>query len=417
MVTCVLLASCSACSTPIAHLQPQNNFDPPEPVGHSELGHSVASHSSIGHSTVSHNLVSLDTPDFADTAAMLEGIVQVAGEQQSSVSRPEVSSDEVRQDSATTTAGYAELGYQPTDVDRQFDEPTGELEQDFFGHSDLPQAADGKTAPLVNLQSTVLEAYGFDETVNDGGCDNCCDPTRVFDNRWDRMTGTVCQDYGNYYSKENLKLMGIGFGVGAILANTAMDQRMQDRYQDKMRSSWTDDFSGKVKDWGHGEAVIAATGVAIATAWVAPRTEVGAFAGDWGDRNARAALVGIPPLIFMQFATGASRPNEGDGSQWRPFNDNNSVSGHAFMGSLPFINGAMMTDEPLLKGTLYVCSTFTGLSRVNDDAHYMSQAMLGWWMSYLACRSVDGTEEDDSGFQLIPLAHPEGTGIGAILFY
>jgi hypothetical protein len=415
MVTYVLLASCSACSTPIAHLQPQSDFDPPEPVGNSVVGQSLVGESAVAFNPVSRDPVGLDAPDFADTVPEREGIVQGAADQRSSVSRSEISRGKIRRTVVPTTAAYSAFEYQPTDVDRQFFEPSADLSQGLFGHSDVPQVADSETASWspANLRPKISNPAAWLKTRTTAAATR----STFFDNRWDRMTGTVCHDYGNYYSKENMKLMGIGFGVGAILANTALDQRMQDRYQDNIRSNWTDSLSGSVKNWGQGEFVIAATGVALATAWVVPRTEVGGFAGEWGDRNVRAALVGVPPLVFMQFTTGASRPDEGEGSQWRPLDDDNGVSGHAFMGSMPFINCAMMTDDPLVKGMLYVCSTFTGLSRVNDNAHYMSQAMLGWWMSYLACRSVHETQEGDSGFQLIPLAHPEGTGIGAILFY
>ena len=59
-----------------------------------------------------------------------------------------------------------------------------------------------------------------------------------------------------------------------------------------------------------------------------------------------------------------------------------------------------------LKGGLYLCSTLTAASRVNDDSHYLSQACLGWWMAYLTCRAINQTERQDSRFSLTPMIGP-----------
>lgn len=93
----------------------------------------------------------------------------------------------------------------------------------------------------------------------------------------------------------------------------------------------------------------------------------------------RGFIVGAPPLIVMQRLTGGSRPYEtNEGSEWHPFRDNNGVSGHAFMSSLPFITGAKMTDNPWEKSLWYLGSTLGPLSRVNDNAHYPSQIGMSW---------------------------------------
>jgi hypothetical protein len=57
-------------------------------------------------------------------------------------------------------------------------------------------------------------------------------------------------------------------------------------------------------------------------------------------------VVGAPPLYVMQQVTGSSRPGEGSaGSHWHFLNDNNGVSGHAFIGAVPFLaaSGIRMT--------------------------------------------------------------------------
>jgi hypothetical protein len=137
--------------------------------------------------------------------------------------------------------------------------------------------------------------------------------------------------------------------------------------------------------------------------------------GDFGTRTIRAYGVGAPPMLFMQTALGASRPGETRyRSRWKPLDDSNAVSGHAFVGAVPFITAAKMTEDPLLKGGLYFCSTLTGWSRVNDNRHYLSQAWLGWWMAFLACQAVQETELEDRRLAFVPVNSREMVGIGMV---
>jgi membrane-associated phospholipid phosphatase len=136
------------------------------------------------------------------------------------------------------------------------------------------------------------------------------------------------------------------------------------------------------------------------------------LAGEFGSRVTRSYLVGFPSMLLLQRALGASLPSDDNfHSSWRPFADSNSVSGHAFMGSIPFITAARMTDNPWLAGTLYACSTFTAWSRINDNQHYLSQVILGWWMGYLASRSVWETQSQEQAISLAPLVTEEGVGV------
>ena len=68
--------------------------------------------------------------------------------------------------------------------------------------------------------------------------------------------------------------------------------------------------------------------------------------GEWGDRSLRGVLLGTPPLLITQRLLGGSRPGENrEASEWQPFEDNNAVSGHAFMGAIPFLTAMQMTDD------------------------------------------------------------------------
>jgi len=222
----------------------------------------------------------------------------------------------------------------------------------------------------------------------------------------------IRSDYRNYYGWPTMRDLWLGVAGGAVLANTSLDDDFQGWYQRDVRSSATDDFAAFWKTFGEGQIFIPAyAGLAVATGFFDDRPLIGGV-NDFSDRVTRGYLVGAPPMLLMQALLGGSRPGEHSvGSQWKPFDDSNSVSGHAFVGAVPFITAAKMCDGPLLKATFYTLSTFPAWSRLNDDAHYLSQACLGWGMAYLACRAVDDTERQDRYLTFTPLVTAEVAGV------
>ena len=226
----------------------------------------------------------------------------------------------------------------------------------------------------------------------------------------------LAADQKHFYSTEGLILLGAGTGVAAILANTAADRAFEDFYQENVRNVGTDEFTEALhtpKFLGNGLITLPIFAGAAVGGAVFDDSVVAGMVGEWGGRSFRAALVGGGPVLILQRVTGASRPNETrSGSHWEPFQDNNGVSGHSFMGALPFISAAKMTDEPLLKATFYIASTAAGLSRINDDGHYASQVLLGWWIAYLSCSAVDHTQNSDDQFSLVPWSLGGGNGMG-----
>jgi hypothetical protein len=154
----------------------------------------------------------------------------------------------------------------------------------------------------------------------------------------------------------------------------------------------------------------------MATGELLPELPATAISGDWGGRTSRAYLTGAPPMLMAQWMTGASRPGESNrGSDWAPFEDTNGVSGHSFIGAVPWITAAQMAESPYLKASLYAGSTLAGWSRINDDAHYSSQVVLGWWMAYLAADAVNNTEVERRSYHCTPVMLPEGVGVGVVL--
>ncbi len=259
--------------------------------------------------------------------------------------------------------------------------------------------------PLPPVSQQVMDSYP---------CHGCHgSPAQT---NFEELRCNIRSDYRNYYSWITMRDLLLGVAFASPLANTSLDDNFQGWYQRDVRSPDTDSFCSFWKTFGEGQIYIPAfAGLMVVGKMFEDRPLLGG-AGEYGDRVTRAYLVGAPPMLFMQFLLGGSRPGEANvESRWKPLDDNNSVSGHAFIGAVPFITAAKMTENPWLKGTFYACSTFTAWSRINDDDHYLSQAFLGWWMAYLACRAVDDTEHADRCYEFTPLATPEMTGMGVVV--
>ena len=77
-----------------------------------------------------------------------------------------------------------------------------------------------------------------------------------------------------------------------------------------------------------------------------------------------------------------------------------------------WIVAAKRTDHLLLKAVFYAGSGLTGYSRLNDDAHYLSQVLLGWSVAYLAAEATQWTERSRLQYRIVPLTIDGLVGIG-----
>ncbi|MGL4942075.1 MAG: phosphatase PAP2 family protein [Thermoguttaceae bacterium] len=232
----------------------------------------------------------------------------------------------------------------------------------------------------------------------------------------------VIHDYKNFYSRDSLLNLGVMVGVHAIISNTSMDQNFRNWYQKDVRSKGTDDVSSFFKVFGEGKYLIPTVIVGDLTYRylqeyeLLPKPE--SCIGEFFSETTRTYLVGGPVLLVGQYAIGAGRPNEHgpNSSHWNPFSDNNSISGHAFIGATPFLVAAQQSKRWWVKAIFYTGSLMTPISRINDDAHYLSQAMFGWYLAYLCVRATGETDgiQLRRGLTLFPIC---GDGIGAGLLW
>jgi hypothetical protein len=236
---------------------------------------------------------------------------------------------------------------------------------------------------------------------------------------WDRLQRDIdlgLEDYRNYYTWGNLAALGVGVGLVAPLANTSADQDIRRWYQRHIRGETTGEYSQVINYAGQ---IWVALPLCLEGAALLGRTDDDyAFDGgwyEWSNRSLRAIGVGAPPMLALYVILGSSRPDRND-SHWHPFQDSHGVSGHTFMGAVPFLTAAEMTDNRWLQATLVAGSFLTGWSRIDLDRHYFSQVALGWWMAYLAVRRVDDTQSAHRSLLVTP-AVTEGPGIGFELRY
>ncbi len=287
---------------------------------------------------------------------------------------------------------------------------------------DLPRSRELETlSPVVFAR----DAFAFDDSV----FAYHEDPTERIQRaplmrRYGRDTDStlierMVSDQRGFYSRDSLTLLAGGFAIGGLMANTSIDQTIHSHIHTSIVHASSDvwfNTSHANKELGNGKYTLPVFAGAWMVGSMLPESQFSDASRTWGERTLRAFVVGAPPVIFLQHATGGSRPDETEHtSHWRPWTDNNGVSGHAFMGSLPFITAAKMTDSIAWKTTFYAASTLAPLSRASDSAHYPSQVALGWWISYLAASSIHATDNPNARWRVYPTTI--GTGNGMAIEY
>ena len=227
------------------------------------------------------------------------------------------------------------------------------------------------------------------------------------------LFSSIKEDYINFYSGRNLFRMGFAFSVGGVIAHTPIDENIQDWYQDHVRNSCTNKIAKGFKVFGEGKYLVPVTLLSAGFKYCLPKNKITSIIGTWGANSARAYLVGGPAVLLLQRITGASRPGETRyGSQWRPLSDDNGVSGHAFIGAVPFLTIARMIKTNIfIKQLFYGISVFTALSRINDNRHFFSQAALGWFLAWQSTSIVVAHEKDTSMFTINPLIGYDSYGL------
>lgn len=220
----------------------------------------------------------------------------------------------------------------------------------------------------------------------------------------------IWHDYKNFYSLKSMSIFGLSLIAAGISANTDLDQNIADGYQKNIRSKFTNSVSNAIMWQGTNWPVYVGYTTLTVTGILFKQSIRHGFFG-WGARNLRAVLVGAPVVLAGQAILGANRPINGPNvSSWQPFKSDHGISGHAFLGAVPFMTAATMTNNIWLKSGLYTLSSLTGIARINKNMHYFSQVLLGWTVAWLATHSV-AKSVDNAMPTIAPVIAPGTSGI------
>jgi len=188
------------------------------------------------------------------------------------------------------------------------------------------------------------------------------------------------------YSRRNfLKLVGATAG-GAVISYSGMDEAVHELHLNRVKGDTSNKAAHVAKEFGENEIAMAGLVYALAD-WALPGTAI----GRWGRECFTATATGLPVLWTWQRVLGGSRPSDAKdwGPRYRPFTDENSVSGHTFIAAVPFLVGARHAGLPVAAWGLRALSPITGWSRINDERHYLSQVLLGYGLAFEAARASD----------------------------
>ncbi len=221
----------------------------------------------------------------------------------------------------------------------------------------------------------------------------------------------IKRDYLAYYQPDNLAQLGYLSLGAALFANSNLDATLRSEFQQHINTNTNLELFEIGTQIGDAGQLLISLPIYASVYLLSERFHfIGTNnLGKWGNRALRAALLAAPQHLLLGIATGAGRPTEG-ASSWRPFDDNNGVSGHALYGALPLITLARMTRQPWLRAAYYTASTLPGLARISDDKHYGSQVLFGWSLAYLSTGTIFKNDHKRKPL-FLPMAVGGGAGI------
>lgn len=254
----------------------------------------------------------------------------------------------------------------------------------------------------------------------------------------DALTEQACRvptDFHNMYLSRNALWVGLAIGGSAVAANTHADRGARDWYRDRVHGSRIDDVARNGTYLGDWWVVVPVVLGASIGGHMCPESHTATTIAEWGDRSGRALLVGAPAIGVMALVAGGNGPSNDD-SRWHfpghppkgkdllKFRTGDlfdrgyeAASLRSYLGAVPFLTAASMSENRALKA-LFVAGSFVPTwADFHDDRHYLSQALLGWSIAFLATHSVNQTEGTFRRVQFAPMALPQGPGMGVEIQY
>jgi hypothetical protein len=269
--------------------------------------------------------------------------------------------------------------------------------------ADTPERAAEPVSEAATVQPTRLEAPDAPEVPAIAA------PPR---GRRARTWETIRGDYSQFYSARGLGGLAAGLVAAGAVANSDADQEAFDWYHGEVGTG-ADSFADGADRLGEPAVGLGGAALGVALLGLVPEGEGERPAAAWVRRTARAYVVGLPAMYYLQQLVGSGRPDEPEGSQWQVFGETHGVSGHAFLAAVPLLTVVRTSDNRFVQGTALVASLATAWARVHQEEHYPSQAFLGWYLAWSATGAVARADagRGEPSWALTPVAMPEGGGV------
>ncbi|WP_310697592.1 phosphatase PAP2 family protein [Marinospirillum sp.] len=216
---------------------------------------------------------------------------------------------------------------------------------------------------------------------------------------------------GEIFTLEPDKLKRNALTLGAVGLVYTQDEEIRDYWMDNLKSDGMDDVTGFLDELGSPEGGAVIHGATALTAWVMD-----------DDYLMGTTAMSIQSVFLSQvFAesskriTGRERPRDsgGDSTLW-------GEEGMAFFSGHASGAFAAMTvfaerykHRPLVYWGTYGLATATALSRINEEAHWASDtlmgAMVGYGVGHLTLRYSPFERSENT--TLLPLVSPDAWGL------
>jgi membrane-associated phospholipid phosphatase len=180
------------------------------------------------------------------------------------------------------------------------------------------------------------------------------------------------------------EVTGAAAGVGVLML---VDEPVQ-RFAQRNRSPTTDDLASVFRHAGQPEVYGTVTLGLLGAGLAADRPAITRA----GMRLAVSLGLAGGTSLALKKLFGRARPDDGVGAfEFDPFTHYESLpSGHTTMA---FALAASLADDvrsPVVRVALYAVATGTGLSRINDNRHWVSDVGLGALVGVTSAKLVSG---------------------------
>lgn len=209
-----------------------------------------------------------------------------------------------------------------------------------------------------------------------------------------RWYSDVVDDHRHHYDWPNLLYMAAASAGASLMLVWDVDDEFQEWYQREVRAEQTDDMASLVEPIGRIEYIVPVFAASACFRAICNEdTPILGVVGEWGLRSLRATAVGAPTVALLQRVLGTYRPDSGGDGEWRFWEKETGVSGHVFLSCTGFLTAADLCESDDAAAAWCFVSFLPVISRVNDEKHYLSQALIGWFLAWRSVRSVSKTED------------------------